>query len=627
MRASGQPFARRRGRRSRRPPAARDPHVDEHDAIDALQQPAQAGHVVVGDRPVLPELHGDGPPAGPRAAVAAQRSRMSGAWRPTPASTFTTRRSAGWAASMTDAPTPSGRRDAPLSRRRRRRRGAIFAAGVAPGLDRRGGLHRRVAQRHERDGHDRRRDERRDDRERQDERNQARTWPRPGRAIALGGGRPTYCCEGRRRSAWLMGRPQPGHLRRRPGRGLAPASAVGRARSARCERRLGHGGVVMAGRDIGTVVFPDADHKLFLTEPRRGVRRRAAQYEDGENVDQAAMRRGGRARPGSTTRRRPAASSADAGGPTDNKLHVDEDLSTPTLFPTWLAQMIYAVPAAPGGEDTDLSDRVCSASPEWNVPRHVHRSSARYPGPHLLFLRSHRAAIRTRNGADVHKQKHCAPARAERAPYRHRAGWSLGLCADISERGRPVTKENIDQGWIIGNRLSRCPLQEEGPREAIALDPRGKAVGDVDGVAVSPDGSLLALTAGGTHELLLLRLPLPFVAFWRPRRPYRAGTAARCAAIPARAARRAASGRRFRARREDRCRRQLSAHAVQVVDVEKAQIAREISLGGPAVPSLARRGETLFYDAQRLTVVLLPLLPCRGPHERRHVRHVQRRQL
>ena len=59
------------------------------------------------------------------------------------------------------------------------------------------------------------------------------------------------------------------------------------------QRRLGHGGVVMAGRDIGTVVFPDADHKLFLTASLdEKVRRRAAQYERrGENVDEATMRR------------------------------------------------------------------------------------------------------------------------------------------------------------------------------------------------------------------------------------------------------------------------------------------------------------------------------------------------
>lgn len=59
------------------------------------------------------------------------------------------------------------------------------------------------------------------------------------------------------------------------------------------QRRLRQGGVVMAGRDIGTVVFSDADHKFFLTASlEEKVRRRAAQYEKrGENVDEEAMRK------------------------------------------------------------------------------------------------------------------------------------------------------------------------------------------------------------------------------------------------------------------------------------------------------------------------------------------------
>ena len=52
-------------------------------------------------------------------------------------------------------------------------------------------------------------------------------------------------------------------------------------------------GVVMAGRDIGTVVFPDADHKFFLIASLdEKVRRRAGQYERrGERVDEEAMRK------------------------------------------------------------------------------------------------------------------------------------------------------------------------------------------------------------------------------------------------------------------------------------------------------------------------------------------------
>jgi cytidylate kinase len=59
------------------------------------------------------------------------------------------------------------------------------------------------------------------------------------------------------------------------------------------QRRMAHSGVVMAGRDIGTVVFPNADHKFFLVASlEEKVRRRAAQYERrGERVDEEAMRK------------------------------------------------------------------------------------------------------------------------------------------------------------------------------------------------------------------------------------------------------------------------------------------------------------------------------------------------
>lgn len=59
------------------------------------------------------------------------------------------------------------------------------------------------------------------------------------------------------------------------------------------QRRMGDRGVVMAGRDIGTVVFPDADYKFFLVASLgEKIRRRAAQFERrGERVDEEAMRK------------------------------------------------------------------------------------------------------------------------------------------------------------------------------------------------------------------------------------------------------------------------------------------------------------------------------------------------
>jgi len=68
--------------------------------------------------------------------------------------------------------------------------------------------------------------------------------------------------------------------------------AVVRERLVALQRELGAGGgVVMEGRDIGTVVFPAADVKLYLTaDPAERARRRAAELRArGEPVDEAAL--------------------------------------------------------------------------------------------------------------------------------------------------------------------------------------------------------------------------------------------------------------------------------------------------------------------------------------------------
>ena len=94
------------------------------------------------------------------------------------------------------------------------------------------------------------------------------------------------------------------------------------------QRKLGDGGVVMAGRDIGTIVFPDAEHKFFLTASLdEKVRRRAAQYERrGERVDPEAMRREVEARDRVDTQRAvaPLKPAADAVVIDTDNLDVDE---------------------------------------------------------------------------------------------------------------------------------------------------------------------------------------------------------------------------------------------------------------------------------------------------------------
>jgi cytochrome c peroxidase len=169
----------------------------------------------------------------------------------------------------------------------------------------------------------------------------------------------------------------------------------------------------------------------------------------------------------------------------------------------------------------------------------------------------------------------------------------------IAEVGVPVTKGNIDNGWIVASRLCRLPLNGDGPREAIALDPRGRAVADIDGLALRPDGKGLAIAAAGTHEIVALGFPLPFEAFGGPAdhiNPSLLGDPARFRRIPV-------GGRPMALRYLPDGRRVAVANyllnAVQVVDLEKAQIEKTIALGGPAQASLARKGEAIFHDAQR----------------------------
>jgi len=63
-----------------------------------------------------------------------------------------------------------------------------------------------------------------------------------------------------------------------------------RERLVRMQRELGEqGGVVMEGRDIGTVVFPDAPLKFFITaDPSTRARRRALELETRGLVTDAA---------------------------------------------------------------------------------------------------------------------------------------------------------------------------------------------------------------------------------------------------------------------------------------------------------------------------------------------------
>ncbi|HEY2892823.1 MAG TPA: cytochrome c peroxidase, partial [Pirellulales bacterium] len=164
---------------------------------------------------------------------------------------------------------------------------------------------------------------------------------------------------------------------------------------------------------------------------------------------------------------------------------------------------------------------------------------------------------------------------------------------------RPITPGNIREGWVLGNRIARVRLDEPARREALAIDPRGKAMADPHGIALDPTGKWLAVSASGTHELVLFRLDdLPL----RPDgpgdhlAPEIARDLERCVRIPL-------GGRPMNIRFDRSGEHVYVANSllncVQVVNVASRQLERTIELGRSPTPSLARRGEAIFHDANR----------------------------
>ncbi len=89
--------------------------------------------------------------------------------------------------------------------------------------------------------------------------------------------------------------------------------------------------------------------------------------------------------------------------------------------------------------------------------------------------------------------------------------------ANMRNMGFATTSNNIDKGWVLGQRISRVALDGSQPFEALAIDPQGRAAGDAYGMAVSPDGRFLAVGCGGTHEVMLFRTDMK-------RLPWRVGS-------------------------------------------------------------------------------------------------------
>jgi YVTN family beta-propeller protein len=180
------------------------------------------------------------------------------------------------------------------------------------------------------------------------------------------------------------------------------------------------------------------------------------------------------------------------------------------------------------------------------------------------------------------------------------ADGKTGYVANMRNRGMATTRNNIDLGWVLGQRLTRVPLDGSVAYWTQSLDKQGKAASDAHGVAVSHDQRFVAVSCGGTHEVMIFRTdlkPLP----WREnssrdliapellksdgrfRRIELGGRPAELAFAPDGATLYVAN---------------YLADAVQVVDAESATLTRTIHLRSPKEISLARRGEILFHDAK-----------------------------
>ena len=181
------------------------------------------------------------------------------------------------------------------------------------------------------------------------------------------------------------------------------------------------------------------------------------------------------------------------------------------------------------------------------------------------------------------------------------ADGKTGYIANMRNRGFATTRNNIDLGWVLGQRLTRVPLDGSVSYAALSLDTQGKAVSDAHGVAVSRDEKFIAISCGGTHEVMIFQTdikPLP----WRTngsrdliapellkkdgrhRRVELGGRPTELAFAP--------DGKTLYVAN-------YLGDSVQIVDAESARLVQTIPLGGPKKLTLVRQGEVLFHDADR----------------------------
>ncbi len=236
----------------------------------------------------------------------------------------------------------------------------------------------------------------------------------------------------------------------------------------------------------------------------------------------------------------------------------------------------------------------------WPAPREPRQLALSQDGKWLAAASSRSAQVRCRNlrTGKLHWERTIEDSFNLRGLAFSPDGQAV-LCVHNIRREFPVSKDNIEEGWVIDSRVTKLALQADVVPSSwqIALDIRGQAVGDPHGLAFGDGGKIMAIAAGGTHELLLLDAPaLPWNAGdpgdfldaqFQKQGFRRIPLAGRPLAVA------------FGKESNQAVVANYLLDAIQVVDVGKGTILRTIPLGSPEKLAPARKGEALFYDARR----------------------------
>jgi mono/diheme cytochrome c family protein len=237
----------------------------------------------------------------------------------------------------------------------------------------------------------------------------------------------------------------------------------------------------------------------------------------------------------------------------------------------------------------------------WPAPREPRQLALSSDGRYLVATSSRSGHVRCWDtlGGDLHWERRIEDGFNLRGLAFVPDGQSV-ICAHSVRRSFPVSKANIEEGWVVDSRLTRFAMDPKALPATwqLALDTRGKAVGDPDGIAFSDDGKWLAVSGSGTHEVLLMEAdaipwnsgdPGDFIDF-------------RLAENTGKLHRILVAGRPmalcFLPGSNQLAVANYLLDAVQIVDVKSKSLVRTIPLGGPNHQTLARQGEALFYNAR-----------------------------